>query len=76
MACQWTTHGDPESGSRTRRRSGLDLRVFFLDPETAMNPHLNYGQAIPGRCEGRGIGLIDTRFLANRAALSGVSFAD
>ncbi len=36
------------------------LKVFFLDPETRMNPNLQYAQAIPGVSPGRGIGIIDT----------------
>ena len=39
------------------------LRVFFLDPNTRMNPSLQYAQAIPGVTAGRGIGIIDTLHL-------------
>ena len=44
------------------------LRVWFLDPETKMNPNLNYSQRIPGVCDGRGIGCIDVRCFADMLA--------
>lgn len=36
------------------------LRAWFLNPVTAMNPNLQYAQAVRGRSTGRGIGIIDT----------------
>jgi len=57
LALAWYFTGD----EKYARQSASYITTWFLDPATRMNPHLEYGQAIPGRCEGRGIGLIDTR---------------
>jgi hypothetical protein len=39
------------------------VRVWFLNPETAMNPSVNYGQAIPGITDGHFEGVIELRGL-------------
>ena len=57
LALAYHLTGDEKYGAEAARF----LRGFFLDAKTKMNPHLNYGQSVPGKETGRGWGLIDTR---------------
>lgn len=40
-------------------------RVWFLNVETRMNPNMNHAQAVPGKNDGRGIGLIEAEHLTD-----------
>ncbi len=54
------------------QKSAELLRTWFLNERTKMNPHLEYGQAIPGVNTGRGIGIIETVALTNIADAAGL----
>lgn len=41
-------------------RANKVLAVWFVAPETRMNPNLDHGQMVRGHNEGRGTGIIDT----------------
>jgi hypothetical protein len=44
-------------------RAAQILRTWFLDPRSRQNPNLRFAQFVPGRSDGRGFGLIETRQL-------------
>lgn len=63
LALAWFYSGE---GKYAKKAQQL-LQTWFLDNNTRMNPNLNYAQAIPGKVDGRGIGIIDTRVLIDVA---------
>ncbi len=52
---------------RYAEHAAAHLRAWFIDPNTLMNPNLQYAQAIHGRVTGRGTGIIDTIHLVEVA---------
>lgn len=56
---------------RYAEHAARHLRAWFVDPDTLMNPHLEYAQAIQGRATGRGVGIIDTLHLVEVARAVG-----
>ena len=47
---------------RYAERAAQQLRAWFLDPATRMNPHLRFAQLVRGDPRERGSGIIDTRW--------------
>jgi hypothetical protein len=56
LSLAWYITGDEKYATKSAEL----LKTWFLDESTKMNPHLEYGQAVPGVNTGRGIGLIET----------------
>jgi hypothetical protein len=48
---------------RYARKAIENLRVWFLNEDSYMSPHMQYGQAIPNKVDGRSYGIIETRKL-------------
>lgn len=40
------------------------IRVWFIDPQTRMAPHMNFAQGIPGKVSGRAEGIIESSDLS------------
>jgi len=53
-------------------RAAKQLRTWFLDPATKMNPHLRYSQLVRGNPEERGSGIIDTRWFIEAVQAAGL----
>lgn len=48
-----------------KKAAGM-LRTWFIDPNTRMNPNLNFAQGVPGIAPGRGAGVLDGRYFSTR----------
>jgi len=68
LALAWYVTGDEKYAAKTAEL----LKRWFLEDSSRMNPHLEYGQAIPGKNDGRGIGIIETIALMGIADAAGL----
>lgn len=58
LALAWFFSGDEKYAARAAEQ----IRYWFLDPATKMNPHLRFAQLVRGNPRERGSGIIDTRW--------------
>ena len=58
MALAWYLTGNDKYAQAAARQ----VRAWFLDPATRMNPHLRFAQLVRGNPNERGSGIIDTRW--------------
>jgi hypothetical protein len=56
LALAYYYSGEPRYAEGAAAR----IRAWFLDPATAMKPHMAYAQAVPGRANGRAEGVLET----------------
>jgi alginate lyase len=63
LAAAWVLTGD----SRYGKRACDHLRAWFVNPETRMNPNLQFAQAVEGVSTGRSYGIIDSLHLVEVA---------
>ena len=68
LAAAWLVSKDRRFADQAARH----LRAWFVEPETLMNPHLLYSQAILNKVTGRSIGVIDTIHLVEVARAASV----
>jgi hypothetical protein len=68
LSLAWYFTGDNRYGDK----AATILRHWFINEATKMNPHLEYGQAIRGVNNGRGVGIIETRNLIGIADAVGL----
>ena len=64
----------PERAEAYAEYANRQIYDWFLNPETKMNPNLNYGQSVPGECDGRGAGIIE--FRASYLFVNGISILE
>lgn len=54
------------SGNTRYSDKGLEhLRAWFVNPETRVNPNINYGQGVPGLTDGRPAGIIEWKRISS-----------
>jgi hypothetical protein len=68
LTAAWVLTGDRHYG----QLAGEHLRAWFIDPDTRMNPNLEYSQGVHGVSTGRSYGIIDTLHLVEVARAASI----